>query len=105
MKDNRSYKGHKFSYITRDSIFNTAIAVDGDRVTEWHKSYSEAKKEFMDQVEDIMDSQYFAGGRKFIKVPDSMKPYIDYSLPVESVAGGIIVFESEDDRKMWLNQR
>jgi hypothetical protein len=57
MKDNRSYKGHKFSYITRNSIFNIAITVDGERVTQWHTSFSSAKKEFVEQVNDIIDNK------------------------------------------------
>lgn len=57
MKNNRSYKNHGFRYITRNSILSVAIVVDGERVTAWHRSFSEAAAEFRAQIDDITSSR------------------------------------------------
>ena len=54
MKNNRSCKGHGFRFITRRSIWNVAITVDGIRVTDWYKSFTEAKAAFAEQISDLM---------------------------------------------------
>ncbi len=55
MKNNRFYRNHGFRFITRNSIYNVAIIVDGERVTQWHKTFSDAANEFRAQIDDILN--------------------------------------------------
>ena len=56
-RNNQVYRDHRYHYMTRNSIFGIACGVDGERMTSWYMTYSEASKAFRDSVNDILTNK------------------------------------------------
>jgi hypothetical protein len=54
-RNNRVFKGHRYHYMVRNSIFGIACGVDGHRMTNWFRTYTEASNAFRDSVNDITE--------------------------------------------------